>query len=57
MNKFLEKHNLPRLNQVEIENQHRPKTSETEAVIKNLPTKKPSIMTSLENSVKYLKKN
>ena len=42
MDKFLEKHNLPRLNQEEIENINRPVTStETESVIKNLPTNKP----------------
>ena len=41
MNKFLEKHNLPRLNQEEIENMNRPITStEIETVIKNLPTSK-----------------
>ena len=41
MNKFLEKHNLLRLNQVEIENINRPITSiEIETVIKNLPTNK-----------------
>ena len=40
MDKFLEKHNLPRLNQEEIENINRPITStETEAVIKILPKK------------------
>ena len=39
MDKFLEKHNLPRLNQDEIENINRPITStEIETVIKNLPT-------------------
>ena len=39
MDKFLEKHNLPRLNQEEIENINRPFTSnEIETVIKNLPT-------------------
>ena len=38
MDKFLEKHNLPRLNQEEIENINRPITStEIEVVIKNLP--------------------
>ena len=38
---FLEKHNLPRLNQEEIENINRPITNtEIEAVIKNLPTNK-----------------
>ena len=39
MDKFLEKHNLQRLNQEEIENIHRPITSNRiENVIKNLPT-------------------
>ena len=41
MDKFLEKHNVPRLNQEEIENINRPITStEIETVIKNLPTNK-----------------
>ena len=41
MDKFLEKHNLPRLNQEEIENLNKPITStEIETVIKNLPTNK-----------------
>ena len=41
MDKFLEKHNLPRLNQEEIENMNRPITSaEIETVIKHLPTNK-----------------
>ena len=41
MDKFLEKHNLLRLNQEEIENINRPITSnEVETVIKNLPTNK-----------------
>ena len=41
MDKFLEKHNLPRLNQEEIENMNRPITStEIETVIRNLPTNK-----------------
>ena len=41
MDKFLEKHNLSRLNQEEIENINRPITStEIETVIKNLPTNK-----------------
>ena len=39
--KFLEKYNLPKRNQEEIENLNRPITStEIEAVIKNLPRKK-----------------
>ena len=41
MDKFLEKHNLLRLNQEEIENINRPITStEIETVIKYLPTNK-----------------
>ena len=41
MDKFLEKHNLLRLNQEEIENINTPITStEIKTVIKNLPTKK-----------------
>ena len=41
MDKFLERYNLPRLNQEEIENMNRPITSnEIETVIKNLPTYK-----------------
>ena len=40
MDKFLGKHNLPRLNQEEIENINRPITStEIETVIKNLTNK------------------
>ena len=39
MDKFLEMHNLRRLNQEEIENMNRPITStESETVIKSLPT-------------------
>ena len=41
MDKFLEKHNLPRLNQEETENINRPITStEIETVFKNLPANK-----------------
>ena len=41
MDKFLEKHNLLRLNQEARENRNRPITStEVETVIKNLPTNK-----------------
>ena len=41
MDTFLEKYNLPKLNQEEIENLNRPITSmEIETVIKNLPTNK-----------------
>ena len=43
MNRFLEKFNLPRLNQEELEIMNNPITStETEAVIKNLPKKQKS---------------
>ena len=39
MEKFLEKYNLPRPNQEDIENMNRPITSNAiETVIKNLPT-------------------
>ena len=41
MDKFLERYNLPRLNQEEIENMNRPITStEIETVIEKLPTSK-----------------
>ena len=41
MHKFLERDNLPRLNQEETESINRPTTSkEIETVIKNLPTNK-----------------
>ena len=39
MDKFLEKYNLPKLNQEEIENPNRPITStEIETVVKSLPS-------------------
>ena len=59
MDKFLEKHNLPRLNQEETENINRPITStEIETVIKNLPTNKsPGPMDSQANSIKHLEKS
>ena len=41
MDKFVEKYNLPKLNNKEIENLNRPITSaEIETIIKNLPTNK-----------------
>ena len=41
IDEFLEKYNLPKLNQEEIENLNRPITSmEIETVIKNVPTNK-----------------
>ena len=55
MGRFLEKFNLPRLNQEEIEIMNNPITrTEIEAVIKNLPkTKAQDKMTSQGNSIKY----
>ena len=41
MDTFLQKHNLPKLNQEETENMNRPITSiEVKTMIKNLPTNK-----------------
>ena len=59
MNKFLERHNLPRLNQEEIGNMNRPITStEIETVmIKTLPTKVQEQMASQANSTKHLEKS
>ena len=55
MDRFLEKFNLPRLNQKEIEIMNNLITStEMEAVIKNLPkSKAQGQMASQENSIKY----
>ena len=59
MDKFLEKHNLLRLNQDETENINRPITStEIETVIKNLQqTKAQDQMASQVNSIKHLEKS
>ena len=59
MDKFLEKYNLPRLNQEEKENMNRPITStEIETVIKNLPTNKsPGPNGFTGKSVKHLEKS
>ena len=60
VDRFLEKFNLPRLNQEEIEIMKNPITStEIEAVIKNLPKKTISQdhMASQENSSKHLEKS
>ena len=56
MDRVLEKFNLPRLNQEEIEIMNNPISStEVEAVIKNLPqTKAQDQIDSQENSVKHL---
>ena len=56
MDKFLEKYNLPKLNQEEIENLNRPITSmEIETVIRNLPANVQ--MASQLNSTKNLEKS
>ena len=57
--RFLEKFNLPRLNQEEIKIMNNPITStEIEAVIKNLPKTKAQDQTaSQENSIKHLEKS
>ena len=60
MDRFLEKFNLPRLNQEEIEIMTNPIIStEIEAVIKNLPkkTKAQDQMASQENPIKHTKKS
>ena len=58
MDRFLEKFNLPRLKQEEIEIMNNQITStEIEAVIKNLPKpKSQDQMASQENSIKHLKR-
>ena len=59
MDKFLEKYNIPKLNQKEIEDLNRPITSkEIETVIRNLPTiKAQDQMASQLNSTKNLEKS
>ena len=59
MERFLEKFNLPRLNQEEIEIMNNPNTStETEAVINksHKKTKAQDQMASQENSIKHLER-
>ena len=57
MDRFLEKFNLPRLNQEEVELMNNPVTStEIDPVIKILPKNK-SQMASQENSIKCLEKS
>ena len=57
MDKFLEKYNLPKLNQEEIENLNRP-IREIEPVIKIFSNKqKPRQMASQLNSTKNLEKS
>ena len=59
MDKFLEKYNLPRLNQEEIENMIRPITNiEIEAVVKIFQqTKAQGQMAPQANSLKHLEKS
>ena len=58
MDKFLEMHNLLRLNQEEIENTIRSITStEIETVIKNSPKKVQNQMASQVNSIKHSEKH
>ena len=58
MEKFLEKYNLPKLNQEEIENLERPITSmEIKTVISNLPANKSTGPDGLQlNSTKNLER-
>ena len=58
LDKFLEMHNLPRLNQEKIENMTRPTpNTEIESVIKKLPTTKIlDQMVSQVNFTKHLEK-
>ena len=59
MDRFLEKFNIPRLNQEEMEIMNNPITStEIEAVAKNLPkNNSPGQMASQEKSIKHLEKS
>ena len=59
MDTFLEKYNLPKLNEEGAENLNRPITAdEIESVIKKLSThKSPDQMVSQENSTKHLRKS
>ena len=59
MDEFLEKYNLPKLNQEETENLKRPvKSMEIKTVIRNLPAKKAQDQTASQlNSTKNLEKN
>ena len=59
MDKFLEKYNLPKLNEEETESLNRPITADIiEAVIKKLPThKSPGPDGSQKNSTNHLRKS
>ena len=57
MDKFIEKHNLPRLKQEEIKNMNRSVASnKIKTVIKNLPTKIQDQVVPQANSSKHLEK-
>ena len=59
MDKFLEKYNLPKLNQEEAENLNRPvRPDKIEAVIKKIPAQEAlDWMVSQENFTKHLRKS
>ena len=58
MDKFLERYNLPRLTQEEIENMNRPiRSTKIATVILKLPKKVQDQMTSQANSIKHLEKS
>ena len=58
MDRYLEKFNLSKLNQEEIEIMNNPITStEIEAMIKNLPRNKSQDQMASQNSVKHLGKS
>ena len=58
MDRFLEKFNLSRLNQEEIEIMNNPIASpEIEALIKNLPKNKSPVQMASQNSIKHLEKS
>ena len=57
MDKFLERHNLPRLNQDKLENVNRPITSDIETVILKTLNKVQDHMTSKMNYISHLEKS
>ena len=57
MDKFLERHNLPRLNQDKLENVNTPITSDTETVILKTLNKVQDHMTSKVNYISHLEKS
>ena len=58
MDKFLERYNLPRLTQEEIENMNRPiRSTKIATVFLKLPKNVQDQMTSQANSIKHLEKS